>query len=370
MSGSKKKKGWWMDRPVLVLNLILLFGLAASYAGSTVSPAQFWPLAFFAMAYPIFLGSSIIFMIYWFIRRRWFLFLNIAFLLIRPDHVAATFQMGPGTAETDSTGIRVMSYNVRLFDYYNWSSNMNTRHWIYDFLFNQQPDILCLQEFYHDRTGYFPTVDTLMQVNSIKHMHIENYHKSLSDAQLWGIATLTGYPIIAKGRIDFSGTYGNLCIFTDVLIDEDTVRIYNLHLQSIRIGTEGYRTIDRLMDRQEIDDVNDGRQLISRMKNGFIKRAAQADLVGRHISRCPYPIILCGDFNDVPTSYAYSTIGKGSEDTFGQSGTGLGNTYVRVPFFRIDNILYGPKFKALSHTVHPYELSDHFAVSAVLTHRK
>ena len=105
----------------------------------------------------------------------------------------------------------MMTYNVRLFDYYNWSQVGKTRHWIYEFLKVEKPDILCIQEFYHDNTGYFPTLDTLADMNSIRHTHIENYH-NISGERMRGMATLTVYPIINKGRMNFDGTYGNLCI--------------------------------------------------------------------------------------------------------------------------------------------------------------
>ncbi len=366
MSGSRGNKRWFFDRIALLLNLITIIGLVASYLAGIVSPEKFWPFAFFAMAYPVFLAATLIFIIYWLFRRKWFLFLNIVLVLIKWDYVAATVKMPFGSSSEGPSGIKVMTYNVRLFDYYNWTNNKNTRHWTYDFLFNQQPNILCIQEFYHDRTGYFPTIDTLLEVNSIRHMHVENYTSKVDNKQLWGMATLTGYPILNKGRIDFPGTYGNLCIYSDVLIDGDTVRIYNLHLQSIRLGSDGYKAVDKILNAQELENVDEGKLLVSRMINGFLKRAEQAEVVADHIADCPYPIILGGDFNDVPTSYAYQTIAKGLEDSFTKSGKGLGNTYVRVPFFRIDNILYSSDFSSSNHTVHPYKLSDHLAVTAVL----
>ncbi len=366
MNVSRLKKRDLIDRFMLFLNVLVLLILLITYAAGMVSPLKFWPLAFVAMGYPVVLAWIVLFTAYWLFRRKWFMFLNIAFLLLRWDLVAATVQLRTSPPTTVSEGMKVMTYNVRLFDYYNWSKNKNTRHWIYDFLFNQQPNILCFQEFYHDYTGYFPTIDTLLEVNSLKHMHVENYTDKMNNKQLWGMATLSSYPIVNKGKIEFDGTYGNLCLFTDLQVNDDTIRVYNLHLQSIRLGREGYAVLDELVSKQELKDLVGGKNILKQMINGFRKRAQQAELVKAHMNACPYPVILCGDFNDVPTSYAYQTLAAGLEDSFSQSGRGIGNTFVQLPVFRIDNILFSREFVASQHMVHPYELSDHFAVSANL----
>ena len=373
----KLKKRKLLDRFMLFLNMLSLIALSATYLAGIISPEKFWPLAFVAMSYPIILTVTAFFIVYWLLRRKWFLFLNIAFILLKWDYVAATVQFNSQAKEVSahSANIKVMTYNVRLFDYYNWSNNKNTRHWIYDFLFNQQPNILCFQEFYHDKTGYFPTIDTLLEVNSIRHMHVENYTKKLNNNQLWGMATLSSYPIINKGKIEFESTYGNLCIFTDLKLDEDTVRVYNLHLQSVRIGEDQYRFLDQIMLNKSLSGIRmkellgDLKLLVYRMAHAFIERGKQADLVANHIRNSPHHIILCGDFNDTPTSYSYQTLVADLNDSFTTKGFGVGSTYVRIPFFRIDNIFYSNLFKAESHTVHPYELSDHFAVSTVLTQK-
>jgi len=368
MKEGEMRKRDLVDRFMLILNVVALIVLSITYLAGIISPEKFWPLAFAAMGYPIALALTIFFIGYWLLRRRWFLFLNIVFILLKWNLVASTFQLNSKT-DPSTDGIKVMTYNVRLFDYYDWSKNKNTRHWIYDFLFNQQPNILCFQEFYHDNTGYFPTIDTLLDVNSLKHMHVENYTDKVNKKQLWGMATLSSYPIINKGKIDFEGTYGNLCLFTDLRIGHDTVRVYNLHLQSIRLGNEGYAILDEIVNKQELKDVVGGKNIVKQMIHGFQKRAQQAELVKSHVNNCPYPVILCGDFNDVPTSYAYQTLAAGLKDSFSESGRGIGNTFVKVPFFRIDNILFSTDFESTNHTVHPYELSDHLAVSTILSRK-
>ncbi len=365
MSQPRTRKRDLADRLVLLVNVLVLFCLALSYLAGIISPIKFWPFAFVAMSYPIILGITVVFMLYWLVRTKWwFLALNLCLLLFKADYVTGTFQLKFG--KKDTQGIKVMTYNVRLFDRYNWSKDRRTRSRAQEFIFNQQPNILCIQEFYNPQGDKFRAIDTLSAGNSIKHIHTENYSATKNSKNQLGLATLTSYPILNKGKINFENSKSALVIFTDVLIDSDTVRIYNLHLQSIHLGNKGYAVLDEIIATKDLEDVNDGKVVLSRMKNGFNLRAKQANIVAEHIASSPYSVIVCGDFNDVPTSYTYQTIANGLEDSFSQSGSGLGTTYVRVPFFRIDNILYSKQFEAKSHTVHPYELSDHLAVTTTL----
>jgi endonuclease/exonuclease/phosphatase family metal-dependent hydrolase len=354
---------------VLFLNIIVLISLGLAYLAGLVSPQKAWPLAFVAMSYPIILGSTAVFMAYWLIRRRWFLFLNLAFLVLKWDYVSATFKFNTSEVTTYS-GINVMTYNVRLFDKYNWSEDKNTRYRARDFIFNQRPNILCIQEYYNRKGDHFRMGDTLLEENGLKHMHLKNYYAQRKSQNDFGIATLTSYPIVNKGTIVLENSRSALTIFTDVFINEDTIRVYNVHLQSIHLGNKGYQVLDEILETQELEDVRESKLVLQHLKEGFRKRAVQADEIAAHIKSSPYPVIVCGDFNDVPTSYTYQRIAKELEDTFSQAGSGLGATYVRVPFFRIDNILYSKDFEAKIHTVHPYQLSDHLAVTAVLNKKE
>ena len=98
-----------------------------------------------------------------------------------------------------------------------------------------------------------------------------------------------------------------------------------------------------------------------RLKSAFLLRSNQAKVISAHLSKSPYPVIVCGDFNDTPISYAYRTISKGLTDAFVNSGKGFGNTLVGpIPYFRIDFVLHDKKLKS-GHfrTIKTNPLSDH-----------
>ncbi len=266
--------------------------------------------------------------------------------------------------------IKVMSYNSMLFDLYNWSKNKQSRNIILTTLAEENPDVLCLQEFYtSEEKGDFNNIDTVTNLLSTKNSHIE-YTTTLRKVDHWGIATFTKYPIVKKGKIEFDTRTNNICIYTDVLIDKDTVRIYNMHLQSISFSKANYKFIDAIQnDTTDVkDEMENSKSILRRIKRAFVKRAKQADAIALHIATCRYKIILCGDFNDTPASYVYKTIKGEMNDAFTEAGSGFEQTYAGTfPRFRIDYILYSDSFICKNYHHLPETLTDHYPIVGYLS---
>ncbi len=149
------------------------------------------------------------------------------------------------------------------------------------------------------------------------------------------------------------------------LIVKDTVRVYNCHLQSIRFGAEEYKFLQNLGKDEDEQTVKRTRNILSRLRIAFIKRATQADMIAKHIKKCPYPVIICGDFNDTPLSYTYKKITEGLVDAFRESGSGFGTTYAGpIPGLRIDYLLHSPEISAFNFKITRAKLSDHYPVAA------
>lgn len=231
---------------------------------------------------------------------------------------------------------------------------------------------MCLQEFYTSESNNIyrlNNLDTLLKLQKAKNVFTE-YTTTLRNTDHWGGAIFTIYPIVNKGTIKFEGPSNNLCMFCDVKINNDTVRIYNLHLQSIHFKKVDYKFLDDLKNNKETEELVNSKNIFIRLKTAYIKRAKQADLVAEQIASSPYPVIVCGDFNDTPSSYVYHMVSENLQDSFIESGSGLGQTYTgKFPSFRIDYILHSNKYKAKNFYIIEKQLSDHYPICCYLEKR-
>jgi endonuclease/exonuclease/phosphatase family metal-dependent hydrolase len=366
----QKKRSSFLKRLMFILNILAVIFLLFSYGASFISPERIWWLALFGIGYGIIFAVNIGFVIFWMLlKSRRFLF-SLIFILIGLGKVFNIFEFHFSHQETfqkkevKSFPVKIMSYNVRLFDLYNWFHNQETRGKIFNFLSVESPDIVCFQEYFtsEKKEDQFSNNDTLEKVIPASYSNIA-YSTTINQLSHWGIATFSKYPIIHKETVHFQDRGGNIFTFSDIKIGADTIRVYNAHLESIRFGKDDYKFIQNLGETEQ-DEFKGGMSIILRLKRAFIKRAMQVKVLHRHIRQSPYPVVLCGDFNDTPSSYTYSVLCRGMEDSFRESGSGFGKTYIGAfPSFRIDYILHDEKLKSTGYQTHHQKLSDHFPIS-------
>jgi endonuclease/exonuclease/phosphatase family metal-dependent hydrolase len=204
-------------------------------------------------------------------------------------------------------------------------------------------------------------------LSAMPYSHI-SYTYSFRSGSDYGIATFSKYPIVNKGKIKFDKSF-NSCIYSDILIDVDTIRVYNVHLQSIRLRKDNYGIIDSIfkLNTNRLDDVKD---ISVRLRDAYVIRARQVDELKSHMALSPYPVILCGDFNDTPVSYTYHQLLGDKKDAYRESGGGPGNTYRgKLPSYRIDYIFHDDSFVSGNYKTSKLNLSDHFPVSCVLKYK-
>jgi endonuclease/exonuclease/phosphatase family metal-dependent hydrolase len=364
----KRKRLSIINRFAWLLNYAAVISLLISYLAPFVSPASFWFIAFFGLAYPVLVIVNLLFVFYWLIQLRPRFLVSLIAILAGWTYLQGFMQVNLDSTLPDKSKDRfkLMSYNVRLFDLYNWSHNKETRDRIFDLLKEEAPQVLCLQEFFNSDKGDFQNLDTLLKLQNAKYSHVE-YTTTLRDKDHWGIATFSTYPIVDTGSIRFNTRSNNICIYTDIKVNKDTIRVYNVHMQSIHFGHDDYKFLDEVMKKDaQIDEIEGSKNILRRLKRAYVKRAAQADKIAAHIADSPYPVIICGDFNDTPSSYVYRALSNRGyfEDAFVESGNGFGRTYGgKFPSFRIDYIMNDPKFRTYDfRTISEDELSDHYPV--------
>ena len=371
----RKRKLSILGKTLLFLNFLAIASMLSIYAGTRISPQSFWPSALPGLLYPFILLFNVGFVLLWMIRRKWYFLLSLITIIAGYNHISALISFSNSSRDLPETGtnIHVLSYNVKVFDLYNygprWQLNFTNRNNIFRYLEENNFDIVCFQEFVHDKTGAFKTLDTIPSFIKARNAHT-GFTRSSRNINFFGLATFSTFPIVNKGMITFPTRAGNLCIYTDVLINKDTVRIYNVHFESIGLSSEDYLFVENMTNVEQISDRDYFREgsmrIINRLVNAYQQRAAQVKLVADHIEHSPYPVILAGDFNDTPHSYAYRIMTRNLKDAF-KTGRGMGPTYVwDLPGFRIDYILYSDDFNALNFKTGSQEYSDHYPISAWL----
>ncbi len=367
--GSKLSKIVRFSNLIRILTISCLVCLLLSYLAPFVHPNTLKIIPFFGLAYPIFLLLTVISLIYWAVLKSRMALLILCVLLIGGKLHFRIFAFGSDRKVIPEKEklLHVMSYNVRLFDLYTADENniYEKRNLIFEYIKNEDPDIICFQEFYHqDKPTKFKTRDTLVDILGIKDYHERFAHK-LKGRQNFGVSILSKFPLIAKGDVMFS-TQGdqdfNYCIFVDLVKNQDTFRIYNVHLQSIRLQQEDYSLFKD--GGAAIEKKSMIRLLVDKLRIAYPKRAEQARAVIEHVQTSPYPTIVCGDFNDTPMSYAYNQFDKLLIDAFRESSFGIGSTYIgKVPAGRIDYIFHTPNLISSGFKIQRQKLSDHRAIS-------
>lgn len=357
----------WMK----VLTVICLSSLILSYLCPFVHPSSFRFIPFFGLAYPIIIISALIFLVFWaFMRSRWFFIVLGVIALGGTLHFRTlSITIDEPKPQKDAEVWKIMSYNVRLFDVYNPSleERNRSRNAIIAYVHKVDPDIICFQEFYHqDKPTAFSTRDTLMELGNYDYYH-ERYSHKFTGRQNFGICMLSKYPIIAKGDVMFPNyaKSDNYCIFADITKGKDTFRVYNIHLQSIKLQQDDYAVFgDEKQQQQAGAEKSTIRLLIEKLQIAYPNRAEQALRVTEHLNSSPYPIIICGDFNDTPLSYVYHCFNKELTDAYRETSSGIGVTYAgKIPAGRIDYIFHTDDLAARNFVIQQDAASDHYAIS-------
>ena len=341
----------FLNKILYLLNSISLLLLLSSYLSVYISPVFFWQISFIGLIFPLLYVINILFLIYWGVSFKKPIWANIIILIIGFGNFKQYFGTSPNNMSSKEN-IKVLTYNVRLFNKYNWLKKPNILEETYKFLEIENADILCIQEFY-----------TVNKIPSLEYPY--RHIGSQSNKKKWHMAIYSKYQQLNKETVNVNGKrMNNTCIYSDMLIKEDTIRVYNIHLASNWFNTADYSFMQN-PQRREIKEGILG--LMDRMKKSFRKRAKEVDLIKQHMSASPYPIIVCGDFNDTPVSYAYNSIKGNLIDAFSYSGKGIGDSFVNIPALRIDYILHDSSFKSTNYQKHRTILSDHYPISCEIS---
>ncbi len=365
---------WW-NKILLTLNSLIIFLIFIAYISPFINPNYGIIFAFFGLVYPILLLLNIIAMVYWIIKRKRQYIFSLLIILIGVLPLRNFFQVTLFQNDLDKEkSIKIMTFNVRVFDLYNWTTNTETKDKILAFIIREKPDVICFQEYYRGDIIHFSVnkelKDSLGLEYVYEHFSGTTVPKNKKGKNSFGTAIFSKYHIIKEGLIEFANEKSNNCIFADIDTGNDTVRVYNGHLGSIRLQQADYVFLGNENIDNHYSKKDKEQNIVNRMITAYKKRADQTVQMMQEINQSPYPTILCVDLNDVPLSYAYRQISAILYDAFVQSGNGVDGTYIGDNFFnrifpvnRIDYIFTDNQFKVANFQTHTEDLSDHRAVT-------
>ncbi len=332
---------------MLIISFLLMIFTLVGLFGGDVQPAGNTARAMLVYALPLLIIANAVFLIYWLVRLRfhWALMPLITLLCCIP-YIGTLFQIGSSDEKADSkSGIKFASYNVARF------SGETTGFIALDILSEmkrQKVDIVCFQE-YSDFSGDKKNSDSYKD-------YFPYFAFGNNDMVIY-----SRYPIVNKKNIDFEQT-NNSAMWVEVNINDNIYRIYNVHLETTGINSELHRASKLSKNGIEVRRNALVNAIYGSYTIGMIARSGQANMLAMDMRESEAPVIVCGDFNDVPYSYVYNTMLGDKIDGFKECGSGFMYTFRGGKKVRIDYIFHDKGLEGLSYYKKELSYSDHYPV--------
>lgn len=341
---------------LLAVTLGAFLLLTAADLATVVSPEHlFWP-SLLGLGYEwIALGNALLVVVWLLSRHKRYALLPLAALLLSYAPLSRITGLKKADAGDAEKHLTVMTYNT-----FELGNGRNRQTEMLHYLKQTDADLLCLQEIEVHRKGPL-TLERLKEELGYPYSYID--FKNYKGNRKYGIAVFSRYPLLNKQTLRYESE-SNISDRCDVAVGSDTFRLFNNHLQSY-----SFTEADLHMEGTGSEELKQSAGKIEqKMRRAYTLRPHQAEYLRKEIAASPYPVIVCGDFNDVPVSYVYTTISKGLKDAHLEAAPWhTGHTYSRRGIgVRIDYILHAPCFTAVECKVEETDCSDHFPVRATL----
>jgi len=332
------KYSFW-NKIIVFVNSILAILLLLSYLLPYISPETVPIFTIISLAVPVLLALNIFFIIYWIIKLKKYFTISLISIILGIGYISNIYKFSEKKIFLNDD-LKVMSYNVRLFNHYNWSTDSTIVKKISSFIAEKEPDVLSIQEYY--------------DAENLQLKYPYQFIKTKSNFNKFGLAIFSKFKIINSGSLDLKESANNI-IYTDILKDKDTIRVYNIHLESLKMNTS-----------QENFGTKNSDKLLEQMEASFQKQAKQVELFLQHEKKWDGKKILCGDFNNTAFSWVYRELSNEKQDAFKEAGKGLGKTFNYWYPLRIDFILTDANFDINNFKTFNVPYSDHYPILARL----
>jgi endonuclease/exonuclease/phosphatase family metal-dependent hydrolase len=327
-------------------------------------PASVKYLSLFSLTIPFAIVVNLFFAFFWLVSRRklrslWSLFALAACYKIVLTVFGLNFFSTNDMSRKPGT-IKIMAWNAHGMGIYNRPRKKAFDKSLLEFIKNEDADILCLMEYPTPRADFMkPFTDKIVSNNDYKEFRFKD-DNILSKIVFLGTAVFSKYPFrnyttyrlseyiyLVQGDVDLPGGA--------------TIRMFFMHLNTFGLSDHDKAYIEEMKTNASVDNIDSSRTFISKLNFGFVRRSKETDIAASIIAQSPYPVVLCGDLNDLPGSYTYMKLRQNLNDAFVSKGRGLGRTYNQImPTLRIDHMFYDPVALKIIGFESPHtSLSDH-----------
>lgn len=352
----------------VLANVLIVVLLIASAYSDRVSPDTMLGFSYLGLAFPVLCVLNLCFVLYWLFLWEWrFLLIGLCSFLICWGPVKKYFPYHSRVKDIPQENVlKVLTYNVMGFAYKDHTKESPNK--IIEYIANSGADIVCLQEYAVGKLDRFLTPKKVYQaldmypyrsvipINSSGYLNV-------------GIAVFSKYPISNSRRIKYESEFNGSSVH-ELNVKGKKLTLINNHLESFKLTMEDrsrYTAFIKNISTDTFDGIKGA--LEQKLGPAFKIRAKQAEAVAAEVARAKGDYVLvCGDFNDTPISYAHRTIQGPLVDSFAESGLGMGVTYNQNMFwFRIDNILHSKNMKSMNCTIDKIRYSDHYPLWCYLS---
>jgi len=359
-------------RLFILLNILAAVFFLIACLNRYIDPGNWWFIALLGLFFPFMIVVHLVFIIGWLMARSPWALLSVIVLILGYSNINAligtSFKNDFKLAKQSNT-LRVLSWNVHQFGFYQGRENgLRTRKLMVDYLRDQKPDILFMQEFIKDNpsgTKHTSIFELLRNLGYNYSFCSEDYIQAKGKYSM-GVAIFSKLPITDSFRIRFNGDITTMSaeslLAADIVVNGQPVRLFTTHLQSNRVGEEEYvHVTSRQGDKDSV--LIASKSIVKKLRTAYRFRSEQAQKVAAALNASPYPVILGGDFNEIPNSYTYFLLRGDRLDAFHEKGWGLGRTFSHIsPTLRIDYIMVDKKFEVLQYTRRLLPYSDHYPI--------
>lgn len=366
------RKRHWFNRLIghtlILINIFVVCWLGLCFAAANVDPVKIKYLSAFSLTTPFALAANLIMAGIWlFSYKKWRVLISLIPLILCWKMVPAIFGIHyfkKNDWQATANSFKIMTWNVHAMGIFNHPNEKKHARGIMDLIHKESPDILCLPEY---------SVPTNLAVpDHTKKIMSENgyttYRFNMENGygpHIWiGSAVFSRFPLVDY-EVYTLNPYISLLQCDFRLPHSEIIRVCILHLQSFGL-TDADKAIIEEVKKNKVQKIKTSRSFAWKFNEAYRERAMEAKLAIEIIKDSPYPLIICGDFNDLPFSYTYALFDKTYTDAFTLMGRGFGRTYNQIiPTLRIDHIFFNEgslRLKAFKSPFSPF--SDHSPVIA------